>query len=85
MLQVSPHNTTVHDLKRAVKRDTNLALRRENIKKQISWKHIWKKYYLSFNGTHLVNDNENIKAYGLHNKAELCYVKKRRNKHMISR
>lgn len=82
---VSPNNTTVLDLKRAVRRDTNLALRRENIKKQISWKHIWKKYYLSFNGTHLENDNENIKSYGLHNKAELRYVKKRRNKHMISK
>ncbi|XP_033211949.1 U11/U12 small nuclear ribonucleoprotein 25 kDa protein-like [Belonocnema kinseyi] len=80
---VQPHNTTVLDLKKAVKRHTNLSLRRENIKKKISWKHVWKRYCLSFNNTQLTNDNENIKAYGLHNKAEICFVKRRREKHKI--
>ncbi|XP_046602055.1 U11/U12 small nuclear ribonucleoprotein 25 kDa protein isoform X6 [Neodiprion lecontei] len=77
---VPPHNTTVLDLKKAIKRHTLLALKREKVTKKISWKHVWRKYNVCFGSTQLVNDNENIKNYGLTNKAELHYVKKRREK-----
>ncbi|XP_046491986.1 U11/U12 small nuclear ribonucleoprotein 25 kDa protein [Neodiprion pinetum] len=77
---VPPHNTTVLDLKKAIKRHTLLALKREKVTKKISWKHVWKKYNVCFGSTQLVNDNENIKNYGLTNKTELHYVKKRREK-----
>ncbi|XP_076753836.1 U11/U12 small nuclear ribonucleoprotein 25 kDa protein [Xylocopa sonorina] len=80
---VPPHNTTVLELKKAIKRHTNLSLKREKVKKKISWKHIWKKYHLCFNNIKLVNDKENIKAYGVTNKAELHYVKKRREKNRL--
>lgn len=82
---VPPHNTSVLNLKKAIKRHTNLSLKRENVKKKISWKHVWKKYYLCFDNVKLVNDNENIKAYGITNKAELYYVKKRREKNKLIR
>lgn len=80
---VSPHTTTVLDLKKAIKRQTNLSLERENVKKKISWKHVWKKYYLCFDNVKLTNDNENIKTYGITNKTELCYVKRRREKNKL--
>lgn len=80
---VSPHNTTVLDLKKAIKRHTNISLKREKVKKKISWKHVWKKYYLCFENVKLVDDNENIKAYGIMNKAELHYVKRRREKNKL--
>ncbi|XP_076633074.1 U11/U12 small nuclear ribonucleoprotein 25 kDa protein [Colletes latitarsis] len=80
---VPPHDTTVLDLKKAIKRHTNLSLRREKIKKKISWKHVWKKYYLCFGNVRLVDDNENIKTYGITNKAELHYVKRRREKNKL--
>ncbi|XP_076662647.1 U11/U12 small nuclear ribonucleoprotein 25 kDa protein [Andrena cerasifolii] len=82
---VPPHNTTVLDLKKAVKRHTNLSLKREKVKKKISWKHVWRKYYLSFENVKLTDDNENIKAYGISNKAELHYVKRRREKNKMTR
>ncbi|CAL1679256.1 unnamed protein product [Lasius platythorax] len=80
---VPPHNTTVLDLKKAIKRHMNLSLKRENVKKKISWKHIWKKYYLCFEDTRLSNDNENIKAYNITNKAELHFAKRRREKNKL--
>ncbi|KAL0104747.1 hypothetical protein PUN28_016401 [Cardiocondyla obscurior] len=80
---VPPHNTTVLDLKKAVKRHMNLSLKRENVKKKISWRHIWKKYHLCFEDTRLSNDKENIKAYGITNKIELHFVKKRREKNKL--
>lgn len=82
---VPPHNTTVLDLKKAVKRHTNLSLKREKIKKKISWKHVWKKYHLCFDDVRLTDDNENIRTYGITNKAELRYVKRRREKNKLIR
>ncbi|KAJ8683027.1 hypothetical protein QAD02_018819 [Eretmocerus hayati] len=77
---VPSKDATVMDLKRAVKRQTNLALQRENIKKKISWKHVWKRHYLSFDGVKLTDDNDKIHEYGIRNKATIKYVKKRREK-----
>ncbi|KYN37823.1 U11/U12 small nuclear ribonucleoprotein 25 kDa protein [Trachymyrmex septentrionalis] len=80
---VPPHNTTVLDLKKAIKRYTNLSLKRENVKKKISWKHVWKKYHLCFGDIRLSNDNENIKAYGITNKVELHFIKRHREKNKL--
>ncbi|XP_008551782.1 U11/U12 small nuclear ribonucleoprotein 25 kDa protein [Microplitis demolitor] len=80
---VSPNNTTVLDLKKAIRRQTTLALHRERVQKKISWKHVWKKYDLCFGGISLNNDKENIKNYGVTNKVELHYVKKRREKNKV--
>ncbi|XP_032674070.1 U11/U12 small nuclear ribonucleoprotein 25 kDa protein [Odontomachus brunneus] len=80
---VPPHDTTVLDLKKAIKRHMSLSLRRENVKKKISWKHIWKKYHLCFKHIKLTNNNENIKTCGIINKAELHFIKKRREKNKL--
>ena len=71
------------DLKKAVRRHTNLALKRENINKKISWKHVWKKYYLAFDDLRLDNDLEEIESYGLCNKATIRYVKRKRLKNKL--
>jgi len=63
----------------------NLSLKRENVKKKISWKYIWKKYHLRFEDTILSNDNKNIKAYGIINKVELYFVKRQREKNKFMR
>lgn len=83
LFQVPPHNTTVLDLKKAIKRHVNLSLKRENVDKKISWKYLWKKYYLCFEDTRLSNDNENIKAYGITNKIELYFTKRHREKNKL--
>lgn len=83
LFQVPPHNTTVFDLKKAIKRHTNLSLKRENVQKKISWKHVWKKNHLCFGDIRLSNDNENIKAYGITNKVELHFTKRRREKNKL--
>ncbi|XP_072744667.1 U11/U12 small nuclear ribonucleoprotein 25 kDa protein isoform X2 [Anoplolepis gracilipes] len=80
---VPPHNTTVLDLKKAIKRHMSLSLIRENVNKKISWKHIWKKYHLCFEDTRLSNENENIKAYNITNKAELHFAKRHREKNKL--
>ncbi|KAK2580232.1 hypothetical protein KPH14_012488 [Odynerus spinipes] len=80
---VPTHTTTVLDLKRAIKRHTNLCFKRDNVKKKISWKHVWRKYNLCFDNVQLSNDNENLKTYGITNKAELYYVKKYREKNKL--
>ncbi|XP_033330066.1 U11/U12 small nuclear ribonucleoprotein 25 kDa protein [Megalopta genalis] len=82
---VPPHNTTVLDLKKAIKRHTTLSLKRENVKQIISWKRVWRKYHLCFENVKLTDERENIKTYGITNKAELYYVKRRREKNKLTR
>ncbi|XP_012280358.1 U11/U12 small nuclear ribonucleoprotein 25 kDa protein isoform X2 [Orussus abietinus] len=77
------HNTTVLDLKKAIRRHTNLALKRKNVQKKVSWKHVWKKYHIMFNDVPLTDDSENIRNYGISNKVELHYSKRRRRKNKV--
>ncbi|XP_043282148.1 U11/U12 small nuclear ribonucleoprotein 25 kDa protein [Venturia canescens] len=77
---VAPHTTTVLDLKKAIRRYTDLALKRERVKTKISWKHVWKKYQLSFNDSILSDDSANIKNYGISNRTELHFIKRIREK-----
>jgi len=63
----------------------NLSLKRENVKKKINWKCIWKKYHLCFDDTILFDDKKNIKTYGIVNKVELHFVKRQREKNKLMR
>lgn len=78
--QVPRKNTTILDLKKAIKRYTNVALKREGVNKKISWKHVWKKYHLCFDDLRLTDDNEPIDNYGIVNRSVLRYAKKRRER-----
>lgn len=47
---------------------------------RISWKYIWKRYNLSFNGHELDQDRKKLREFGIHNQAKLCFQKKHHKK-----
>lgn len=69
-------NGTVLDLKHAVKRHMTLKLSRSKGKKHISWKYIWKRYWLYFEGQKLTEDKKQLKEYGIRNKDEVTFIKR---------
>lgn len=73
-------NATVGDLKRAVKRHFELKMQREDGPKHISWKYVWKTYWLYFEGQKLKDDNKNLKEYGIRNKDQVTFVKRLKEK-----
>jgi hypothetical protein len=49
--------------------------------KKINWKSIWKRYTLATNDQQLlINNNRQIKSYGVFNNSELSFVHRRRLK-----
>ncbi|MCL4139887.1 UNVERIFIED_CONTAM: hypothetical protein GTU68_019772 [Idotea baltica] len=49
---------------------------RRNQPKSISWKYIWRTYWLCFEGTRLVDDNKKLLSFGISHKAKLSFLKK---------
>uniref|UniRef100_A0A8D8PNB8 U11/U12 small nuclear ribonucleoprotein 25 kDa protein n=1 Tax=Cacopsylla melanoneura TaxID=428564 RepID=A0A8D8PNB8_9HEMI len=77
---VPSKNTTVIDLKKSIKRQLNLQLKRTGLGKQISWKYVWKAYWLSFDGIKLTNDNLLLSEIGLESQSEITFVKRLKDK-----
>lgn len=73
-------NATVRHLKQAIRHHVKSRLLMENATEHISWKYVWKSYWLSFDGTKLTDDNKRLKDYGLYNRAEVTFVKRLRSK-----
>lgn len=73
-------NATVHDLKKAIQRHISLKLSREGGPSIVSWKHVWKTYWLSFQGQKLTDDHQPLKYYGIQSKDEVTFVKRLRRK-----
>ncbi|KAL9962745.1 hypothetical protein ACROYT_G031881 [Oculina patagonica] len=73
-------NATVHDLKKAIQRHISLKLSREGGPNIISWKHVWKTYWLSFQGQKLTEDHQPLTYYGIQSKDEVTFVKRLRRK-----
>ncbi|XP_014236694.1 U11/U12 small nuclear ribonucleoprotein 25 kDa protein [Trichogramma pretiosum] len=73
-------STSIAEVKKAVKRATNLAMERTGVTYKISWKSVWKRYWLSFEGLKLMNDFDNIDSYGITNKSRLRFVKRKTEK-----
>ncbi|XP_062607585.1 U11/U12 small nuclear ribonucleoprotein 25 kDa protein-like [Saccostrea cucullata] len=69
-------NGTVLDLKHAIKRHMTLKLARSKGKKHISWKYIWKRYWLYFEGQKLNEDKKPLKEYGIRNRDEVTFIKR---------
>ncbi|XP_061193717.1 U11/U12 small nuclear ribonucleoprotein 25 kDa protein-like [Saccostrea echinata] len=69
-------NGTVLDLKHAIKRHMTLKLSRSKGKKHISWKYIWKRYWLYFEGQKLNEDKKPLKEYGIRNRDEVTFIKR---------
>ncbi|KAH9496705.1 U11/U12 small nuclear ribonucleoprotein [Bulinus truncatus] len=70
----------VIDLKHAVKRHFTLRQIRTGGSTHISWRYIWKRYWLCFNGEKLADDNRKLKSYGIRNRDSVSFMKKLREK-----
>lgn len=75
---IPQQNTTVLDLKKAIRRSFSLKQQRQKSKTKISWKYVWKTYWLQniANGKVLKNDKELVNKYGVLNRSELRFVKR---------
>lgn len=73
---VVTQTATVLDLKHAIKRQFLLKQVREGGKTHLSWRYLWKRYWLYFDGQKLTDDNKKLKEYGISNRAEVTYVKR---------
>uniref|UniRef100_A0A0B6ZQE8 Ubiquitin-like domain-containing protein n=1 Tax=Arion vulgaris TaxID=1028688 RepID=A0A0B6ZQE8_9EUPU len=69
----------VIDLKHAIKRHFTLRQMRTGGSTRISWRYIWKRYWLNFNGDKLTDDNKKLKSYGVRNRDFVTFVKRLRD------
>ncbi|KAL1500854.1 hypothetical protein ABEB36_006278 [Hypothenemus hampei] len=71
-------NTSVLDLKKAIQRHFSLKQQRQKSKTKISWRYIWRAYWLQniSNGRILKINKELVSNYGVVNRSELRFVKK---------
>ncbi|CAH1774809.1 unnamed protein product [Owenia fusiformis] len=67
---------TVLDLKNAMKRHLTLKQKREGGTSHISWRYIWKTYWLIYQGEKLQDDTKELRAYGIRNRDEVTFMKR---------
>lgn len=77
---VVEQKATVLDLKKALQRHATLRMARKGVKRVVSWRYIWRTYWLSFEGQPLNQDRMLLRDLGIHNNGELCFVKRRRER-----
>jgi len=73
-------NATVLDLKKAIQRHVKLKLSREEGNPHISWRYVWRSYWLCYAGTRLTDDNKKLRDYNIRNKDQVVFVKRLRGK-----
>ncbi|XP_071498930.1 U11/U12 small nuclear ribonucleoprotein 25 kDa protein-like [Diadema antillarum] len=71
---------TVRDLKNAIRRYIELQQDRDGTKKKLSWRYVWRAFYLAFDGEKLTEDRKKLKEYGIRNRAEVTFVKRLHSK-----
>lgn len=69
------------DLKKSIERKMTLHLQRSGEKTTISWRYIWKTYWLSCEGVKMKSDNELITNY-VKNNSKIIFVKRFREKNI---
>ncbi|XP_063884383.1 U11/U12 small nuclear ribonucleoprotein 25 kDa protein-like [Scylla paramamosain] len=77
---VVPREATVRDLKLALKKHVALALGRQGVRKTVSWKYIWRNYWLALDGESLKNDNGRLLDVGVRHKSSLSFLKRHRER-----
>ncbi|KAL1465766.1 hypothetical protein WDU94_005309 [Cyamophila willieti] len=77
---VPSKNTSVIDLKKSIQRQLNLHMKRNGLGKHISWKYVWKAYWLSIDGIKVTNDNLLLSEIGLESQSEITFVKRLKDK-----
>nr|CAI5818782.1 unnamed protein product [Callosobruchus analis] len=82
---IAQKGATVLDLKKAIKRAFTLKQQRQRISTNISWRYVWRTFYLqnTENGNILKDDKREVAEYGVVNKSEIRFVKKLRNKESV--
>ncbi|XP_072176136.1 U11/U12 small nuclear ribonucleoprotein 25 kDa protein-like [Diadema setosum] len=71
---------TVRDLKNAIRRYIELQQDRDGTKKKLSWRYVWRAFYLAFDSEKLTEDRKKLKEYGIRNRAEVTFVKRLHSK-----
>lgn len=69
------------DLKKSIERKMTLHLKRAGEKTTVSWRRIWKTYWLSCDGNKMKHDNGFISDY-VENNSKLLFVKRFREKNI---
>ncbi|KAK5638129.1 hypothetical protein RI129_012424 [Pyrocoelia pectoralis] len=73
---IPQQGTTVRDLKKAIQRSFDLKQQRLRSKTKISWRYIWRTYYLQHDLEIMKDDNELVLNYGVKNKSEIRFLKR---------
>lgn len=72
---VNQNGATVLDLKRAIAKFMNLKLKRQKKNTKISWRYIWKTYWLYHESQKLKDDNALLTDYSIKNKSKVTFIK----------
>ncbi|XP_046373187.1 U11/U12 small nuclear ribonucleoprotein 25 kDa protein-like [Haliotis rufescens] len=71
-------DASVLDLKHAIRRHVTLRQSRRGGTTLISWRYIWRSYWLYFDGQKLSDDRRTLKSYGIRNRDEIMFIHKLR-------
>ena len=72
-------NATVADLKKAIKRGFVLQRERQGGNAVgVSWKYVWRAYWLVHNGQKLKENQQSLKEFGIRNRDEITFIKRLR-------
>ena len=69
-------NASVADLKKSIRRYFELKKAREGGERIVSWKYIWKTYWLVFLNEKLKEDEKSLKSYGIRNRDQVTFMKR---------
>ncbi|CAI6363487.1 unnamed protein product [Macrosiphum euphorbiae] len=78
---VQKNGAKVADLKKSIERKMTLHLKRAGERSTISWRRIWKTYWLSCNGKKIKCNYDSISKY-MENNSKLIFVKRFREKNI---
>nr|XP_002131302.1 U11/U12 small nuclear ribonucleoprotein 25 kDa protein-like [Ciona intestinalis] len=73
-------DATIGELKKAITRHVQLKQQREGGNQCISWRRVWKSYWLYYDGQKLKEDSHKLKDYGLRNHDEVTFIKRLKEK-----
>ncbi|KAH7846033.1 hypothetical protein Vadar_008963 [Vaccinium darrowii] len=67
------NSATVKDMKLAIKKKINDMEQSKMGHRQISWKHVWSNFCLSYHNEKLLNDDSALQEYGIRNNSQLQF------------
>lgn len=67
------NSATVKDLKLAIKKKINDMEQSKMGHRQISWKHVWSNFCLSYHNEKLLDDNSALQEFGIRNNSQVQF------------